>query len=297
MPARRPPRDGALPYTDLDPARWREYPDILLESLWLFHRRDRTSVHTPEYWGNFIPQIPYQILRRFTRPGEVVIDLFCGLGTTLIECRRLGRHGLGVELVPAVAARARALIAQAENPFQVQTVVLDGLDACAPETLTILQTALADFGVARAHCLILHPPYHNIIRFSTDPRDLSNAPSLETFLDRFRQAVATATALLQPGRFLALVIGDLYAQGEWVPLGFACMEICRQAGLRLKAINVKDIQGNERGKGWRTNLWRYRALRHGLYLFKHEYVMIFQKPETPCAQTEPSTVQPLPQAR
>ena len=48
---------------------------------------------------------------------------------------------------------------------------------------------------------------------------------------------------------------------------------------RLKGINVKDIQGNERAKGKSENLWRYRALRHGYYVFKHEYVMVLQRPE------------------
>jgi hypothetical protein len=41
---------------------------------------------------------------------------------------------------------------------------------------------------------------------------------------------------------------------------------------------VKNIEGNERGKGRDSNLWRYRALQHGFYVFKHEYVVIFQKP-------------------
>ena len=40
----------------------------------------------------------------------------------------------------------------------------------------------------------------------------------------------------------------------------------------------KDMQGNERAKGKTANLWRYRALAGGFYIFKHEYVMVFQKP-------------------
>ena len=39
----------------------------------------------------------------------------------------------------------------------------------------------------------------------------------------------------------------------------------------------EDIQGNERAKGKTANLWRYRALAGGFFIFKHEYVMIFQK--------------------
>ena len=53
----------------------------------------------------------------------------------------------------------------------------------------------------------------------------------------------------------------------------------QRAGFRTKAIVVKNISGNERGKGKNSNLWRYRALAGGYYIFKHEYVIIFQKPE------------------
>ena len=56
------------------------------------------------------------------------------------------------------------------------------------------------------------------------------------------------------------------------------MRVCREEGLVLKAINVKDMQGNERGKGKANNLLRYRALKSGTYIFKHEYVMVFRKP-------------------
>ena len=34
----------------------------------------------------------------------------------------------------------------------------------------------------------------------------------------------------------------------------------------------------EKAKGKQANLWRYRALYGGFYIFKHEYVMVFQKP-------------------
>jgi DNA modification methylase len=269
-------------FSDLDLSRWKEYDDVLTGSLWLLGARDKTGPHVGDYWGNFVPQIPHQILTRFTRQGETVVDFFSGMGTTLIECRHLGRNGIGVELVADVASRSRERVDQAANESGITTEVLVG-DSAESATLDAVRNALQRLGTAWADCVFLHPPYFKIIRFSDQPNDLSNAADLPTFLDRFRLVVANAVAILRPGRFLTLVIGDYFSGGEWIPLGFECMQICRDAGLRLKAINVKDIQGNEKGKGKSENLWRYRALRQGFYVFKHEYVMVFQKPGKPGA--------------
>jgi hypothetical protein len=265
-------------FSDIDLRRWRERDDVILDTLWVLGARDRNGPHAGDYWGNFVPQIPRQILLRFSKSGECVVDLFSGMGTTLIECRHLGRHGIGLELNPDVAARSRERIALAENTAGVSTAVLEG-DATSDEGLALVRGELERLGRVQADCLILHPPYHDIIRFGADPRDLSNAPTLADFLARFARVAETALALLRPGRFMALVIGDIYAKAELVPLGFECLRVCREAGFQLRAINVKDIQGNERGKGKSGNLWRYRALKQGLYIFKHEYVMLFRKPQ------------------
>jgi SAM-dependent methyltransferase len=266
---------------ELDLSRWREHDDLITDSLWLLGPRDRSSSHSRDYWGNFVPQIPNQVLRRFTRRGDRVVDLFSGLGTTLIECRRLGRCGVGVELNPEVAARSRERIAQADAADGAPWQVLEG-DSADPGMPARIRETL----VGPADCVFLHPPYHDIIKFGDDPRDLSNAPDEIAFLDGFSRVVASAAALLRPGGHLALVIGDVFRDGEVRPLGFACMERCRAAGLALRAINVKDIHGNVRGKGQATNLWRYRALRQGLYVFKHEYVMLFRSPLVPCRSPE-----------
>ncbi|MEJ7653536.1 MAG: class I SAM-dependent methyltransferase [Chloroflexia bacterium] len=281
-----PPADSIEPVLDL--SRWREYDDLITDSLWLLGARDRSSTHSNEYWGAFVPQIPNQVVRRFTAPREVVLDLFSGLGATLIECRGLGRHSVGVELIPSTAERSRDILRRTADPFGVEARIVVG-DSTTSKTSELVRETLHTLGDGFADCVILHPPYHDIIKFSDDPRDLSNAPTHAAFLDGFRAAVGHAVELLRPGRRLALVIGDRYARGEWVPLGFECMQVCRDAGLLLKAINVKDVQGNERGKGVNTNLWRYRALKQGLYVFKHEYVMLFEKPTSSRRDSTPAT--------
>ena len=55
------------------------------------------------------------------------------------------------------------------------------------------------------------------------------------------------------------------------------MNKMNEVGFKTKSIVIKNIEGNEQGKGRTTNLWRYRALAGGFYIFKHEYIMIFQK--------------------
>ena len=56
-----------------------------------------------------------------------------------------------------------------------------------------------------------------------------------------------------------------------------CSSIMRKVGFKMKAVIVKNMEGNERAKGKTANLWRYRALAGGFYIFKHEYIMVFQK--------------------
>ena len=63
---------------DINLNRWKEYDDIRTDSLWIIGKRDSTGVHTADYWGNFIPQIPNQMIKRYTKKGEWVLDPFVG---------------------------------------------------------------------------------------------------------------------------------------------------------------------------------------------------------------------------
>lgn len=268
-------RESLPQITDIDLKNWKEYPDILTDSLWLFPERDNTGMHTPEYWGNFIPQIATQAILRFTKRGETVLDGFLGLGTTLIECKKLGRNGVGIELVPWVADKAKWYIGLEPSQFNVVTRVI-AEDSRLLQTRKKTQDALKECGTNKAHLLILHPPYHDIIKFSDLEADLSNAKTEADFYYQFEIVLKNLSPLLEDNRYLVLVIGDKYTRGEWVPLGFRTMERVIKHGYKLKSICIKDIQEN-RGKRNQHHLWRYRALKLGFYIFKHEYIMFFQK--------------------
>ena len=259
-------------YNDINLNRWKEYDHILTDSLWIMDRRDNAGVHSSDYWGNFIPQIPNQMIQRFTRKGEWVLDGFLGLGTTLIECRRLGRNGIGIELNPKVAKKAAKIISLEKNPAKVQTTILTG------DSQTIdIRKHLLENNLKSVQLVILHPPYHDIIKFSEkDPKDLSNAESTEEFTRMFEKVASNFSQVLDQGRYLILVIGDKYSKGEWIPLGFLTMNEIIKNGFTLVSIIVKNFK-ETRGKRQQQELWRYRALVGGFYVFRHEYVMIFKK--------------------
>lgn len=256
---------------DINLNRWKEYQDVITDSLWVIERRDSSGMHTAGYWGNFIPQIPNQMMRRYTKKGDWVLDTFAGLGTTLLEGQRLGRNTIGIELQPAIAEKARHLIAQEPNRHGVVSEIIVG-----DNTHINYHDILQCHGRQSVQLVIMHPPYFDIIKFSDDPRDLSNAGSVEAFLEMIGRAVDNVAPALDQGRYLVLVIGDKYAQGDWIPLGFQSMNEVLKRGFSLKSIIVKNFDETT-GKRNQKELWRYRALVGGFYIFKHEYIFLFRK--------------------
>jgi DNA modification methylase len=262
-------------FSDIDLTRWKDYASVFTDSLWLFESRARTNGHTYDYHGNYIPQIATQVLTRYTRQGDTIVDLFLGSGTTAIEAATLGRRCIGIELQPALVSAVRKKL---RGLVAADTVAILQGNSASDSVRQRIRRKLRQWGDTHAQLVMLHPPYDDIIQFSENPDDLSNCESTDEFLERFSSVAQLAYDVLEPGRFAVLIIGDKYSEGELVPLGFRCLDRMNEAGFRTKSIVVKNIEGNERGKGKTGNLWRYRALRNGFYIFKHEYVMVFFKP-------------------
>lgn len=172
--------------------------------MWIIGERDKSGAHKGDYHGNFVPQIPNQLIRRFTKRGDLVLDTFLGSGTTLIECKRLGRNGIGIELLPEIAALAKNRIGQ-ESLFdkKVSTEILIG-DSIRKETRQTIDKTIRSFGKQKAQLIIMHPLYHNIIKFSDRSDDLSNAKSSQEFVKMFGCVVDNFLDLLESNHHLAV---------------------------------------------------------------------------------------------
>jgi SAM-dependent methyltransferase len=78
------------------------------------------SIH--RYSGKFIPQIAKNAIELLTEPGDIVLDPYCGSGTTLLECALSGRRSIGFDLNPLAV-----LIAKVKTT-PIEKILLDSLE-------------------------------------------------------------------------------------------------------------------------------------------------------------------------
>ncbi len=261
-------------YNDIKLKDWRNYQHIETGTLWNFASRDNTNGHSYDYHGNYIPQIATQLFERYTKAGDVVLDMFLGSGTSAIEALNMDRRCIGVEIQKEVCDYVANKFEREDLDKSIK--IING-DSTTPEVKKHIKATLKGLEEEYAQFLILHPPYADIIKFSDLDGDLSRYEKTEDFLKEFKKVAQNGYDCLEKKRFAALIIGDKYHKGELIPLGFYCMQKMQEVGFSLKSTIVKNIEGNEKAKGKNANLWRYRALAGGFYIFKHEYIFLFEK--------------------
>ena len=253
-------------FNDIDLKNWKE-SEIWTDSLWIIPERDKSGKHSGFYHGNFIPQIPRQLILRYTKKDDIVFDPFVGSGTTAYEAESLNRNFIGIDI-------QENLINQIDKNLDRKNNFAELFfgDSAQSSVFEEIKNTFKKYNRQNVQLAILHPPYANIIKFSNFPEDLSNTKSLKEFLEKFSLVVKNTADILEKGRYLAIVIGDKYASGQWMPLGFYCLNEAQKLGLTLKSIIIKNMEGN-RAKRNKESIWRYRALSSDYYIFKQfQYV-------------------------
>jgi len=256
-------------FNDENLENWKE-SEIWTDSLWMISERDKSGKHSNFYHGNFVPQIPRQFILRYTKKNDIVFDPFVGSGTTAYEAENLKRNFIGIDIQKSLINKIKKNLDQKNNLFEL----LAG-DSTSKNTFEQIKDILKKHRKKNIQLVILHPPYADIVKFSSHKEDLSNAKSLKEFLSKFSQVLENTISILEKNRYLAIVIGDKYTKGQWIPLGFYCMNEAQKLGLTLKSVIIKNMEGN-RAKQNKEGIWRYRALSSDYYIFKHEYILVFK---------------------
>ena len=263
-----------MKFNDLNLKDWKNL-EIDVNSIWIINERDKSGKHKNIYHGNFIPQIPRQLIRRFTKENDLVLDVFLGSGTTLYECETLNRKFIGFDINPKMIEYVDN---QMDDKKFENNYTIDLCDVTNKNEVKLsLDKSLQKFQLEKVDFIIMHPPYMDIVKFTDNENDLSKIGDLNNFVKKFIEVCNNTLNYLENQRYFAIVIGDVYKNGEVIPLSFYLMDaIKRNFKTKLKGIVIKNIEGNK-GKLGQNGIWTYRALNSDYFIFKHEYIFVFKK--------------------
>lgn len=263
-----------MKFNDLNIDDWKDL-DIDVNSLWIINERDKSGKHKNIYHGNFIPQVPNQLISRYTKKGDVVLDVFLGSGTTLYECENLNRKFIGFDINQNMIDYVNQQML--ESDFKHNFFITNCDVTNTEQTKENIEKALHKLNSKQVDFMIMHPPYMDIVKFTEHKNDLSQINELNPFVKAFINVCNNTLPYLAKNRYFAIVIGDVYKNSEVIPLSFYLMDaVKRHFKTKLKGIIVKNIEGN-RGKLGKNGIWTYRALKSDYYIFKHEYIFVFKK--------------------
>ncbi len=240
-------------------------------TVWSFPDRGTWATHRGDYRGNWAPQIPRNLILRYTQPGEWVLDPMVGSGTTLVECKLLGRNGIGVDInYEALMLTFDRLNFETANLYEALPPVEIRLYHGDARNLNLIPDESIDL-------VATHPPYANIIAYSKGTKvegDLSCLRSLEEYLDAMTQVAQECYRVLKPGRHCAILVGDTRRHKHYVPIAYRVMERFLQVGFILREDIIK-VQWKMKST---REQWQRQANRDFLLIY-HEHLFVFRKPE------------------
>jgi 23S rRNA G2445 N2-methylase RlmL len=141
----------------------------------------------------FPEAVAQHVIERYSRPGDWVLDPFCGFGTTLVVAERLGREPLGFETDARRTAFAASRIAHVQRVIhtRAQDVTAGPWSNCA--------------------LLLTSPPYGS---FRTGEHDDDPA----TYLADGRRLFSGLTQFLTADVTLAVEVSQVREDGRTRPL-------------------------------------------------------------------------------
>ena len=246
-------------------------------TVWSFKQRGNWATHSGEYRGNWSPYIPRNVILKYSKPGELVLDYFCGAGTTAVESKLLGRRCIAFDINDKAIELAKRNV-----NFSVELQQLTFIDeksylkVCEPELsvgdardLSFLQDNSVDL-------ICAHPPYANIIHYTDSQEGDLSFFDIDEFLKEMAKVAKESFRVLKPGRQCAILIGDTRRKKHVIPLGFKLIDVYLNAGFKLRELVIKRQHNCKT-----TGFWYANSIKYNFLLLAHEYLPIFEKPKLP----------------
>lgn len=228
-------------------------------SIWSFKERGNWATHKGDYRGNCPPQVPRNLILKYTREEDIVLDPFCGSGTSMIECKLLNRKGIGIDVnVESLKLAKDRLNFEYNTTYEPKLIKADSTNL-----QRIIPNGKIDF-------IFAHPPYADIIKYSKDIKEDISRLNLQEFLKQMSLFSKECFRILKKGKICSVLIGDIRKNKNVIPLGFYIMNIFIQAGFILKEIIIKEQHNCKM-----TEYWENKNM--DFYLLAHEYVFVLKK--------------------
>ncbi len=247
--------------------------ELETNTVWSFPKRGNWATHylNAKYRGNWAPQVARNLILRYSKEGDAVLDAFVGSGTTLLECKLTGRNGIAVDINKEALILARdrlnfSSLNQNLSKAAQKTYVGDArnLNLIKDESVDLIAT---------------HPPYASIISYTKNSNhkqagDLSKVHSIEEFTEEIKRVAKEFWRVLKPGKYCAILIGDTRRHKHQVPISARTLQAFMDIGFILKE-NVIKAQHNTKT----APLWKGMSIKNNFLLLAHENLYIFRKPE------------------
>ena len=223
------------------------YPKFETTTLWDFPKQSygKTPKGNWRYRGVTPAGVIWNLVQRYTKEGDLVIDPMCGSGTTIDVCNEEGRRVIGYDISPV---RSDIIKNDARKiPLDADSVDMVFIDS----------------------------PYGDNINYSDDPNCIGKIPCEdEKFYDELEKVVNESYRILKPGKVLGWVISDMWRRKKFSPVGFRLYDTLHK---HFETIDVICLA--RRHQTSHTEEWEERARRYNFYLRGFKYLFIMKKPD------------------
>lgn len=233
--------------------------ELETNTVWAFQKRGKWATHDAKYRGNWTPYIPRNIILRYSKEGDTVLDQFVGGGTTAVEARLTHRNFIGFDINPESVT-----LSKEKCKFEFQT-------DCT-SVIRLGDARNLDLPDESVDLICTHPPYADIIRYSEGIDGDLSLLDTKSFLPEIHKVAEESFRVLKKDKFCAVLMGDTRKKGMVQPLAFETMTMFQLAGFKIKEIIIKEQHNCQATGYWKTNSKKYNFL-----LLAHEYLFIFKK--------------------